>query len=132
MNSAAAPNMASPAPWSALVIDDEPGVRLFTRIVLEGDGFVVAEAEDTATSRARIAAAAVAFNLIVLDASLPDASGSGLLPELRRLTPASRVLVVSGVPEEEVAVTGDGFLGKPYNQAALLGAVQRVLGDREA
>src|SRR5438270_4924188 len=97
----------APAGRSALVIDDEPGVRFLARVVLEADRFAVAEAEDAAAARDHVRAAVRPFDLILLDVSLPDATGADLLPELRRLSPGSRVLVISGMPEDEAGVVAD-------------------------
>jgi DNA-binding response OmpR family regulator len=117
---------------SVLVIDDEPAVRYLVRVVLEAEGFVVAEAEDASTAREAIQRGGRPLDLIVMDVWLPDVAGAELLPELRRLSPGSRVLAVSGMSEGEAEVGADGFLQKPFLSADLRAAVRRVLGERGA
>jgi FixJ family two-component response regulator len=64
---------------------------------------------------------------------MPDMSGDRLALLIRDLSPAIRILMVSGfgamrTAEHELPDV-DGFLSKPIRIAELLGAVARVMAD---
>ena len=117
-----------PARPKVLIVEDEPAIRMITRTVLSGAGYEVTEAESGVAALAAVGAAGP-FALILLDLGLPGGDGATLLPELRKRSPASRVLVVSGLTQDDVGDIGsDGFLGKPFTKAKLLDAVGKALG----
>lgn len=121
----------APAAPAVLVIDDDAGVRLISKMILQREGFAVTEAADAATALRRIGAATWPFALILLDLTLPDGSGADLLPPLRQAAPDSPVLVISGGHEDDIRQIGaDGFLSKPFVRATLVKAVRDVLGNR--
>lgn len=79
-----------------MVVDDDEDLRELLRLVLEGsERFeIVGEASDAAT--ALELAPRHRPDAVVLDLGLPGLSGLQVLPELRRLVPAARVVVFSG------------------------------------
>lgn len=85
-------------PIRVLLVDDVADVRLVVRRALEQvpDFVVVGEAAD--------GAAAVELaeqerpDLVVLDLSMPGVDGFEALPQIRRVSPASKVVVLSGLP----------------------------------
>ena len=64
-----------------LIVDDEKNIRRTLRMVLEGEGHVVHEAESIVTAEAVLAAHAV--DLILLDVKLGDDNGLDLLRRLK-------------------------------------------------
>ncbi len=120
----------SPVPVSqtVLFVEDEPTIRMLARSALLSAGLIMTEAGTSAEALEAVRTAAKPFDLIMLDLSLPGENGADLIPEFRQRIPASRILVVSGLAEEDVADLGaDGFLGKPFTKTTLLAAVQNVL-----
>jgi len=70
-------------------------------------------------------------DLLILDINLPDQNGIDALPELRRIAPATRVLLCTGFPTDDriadLAGTGaHGFVEKTNTWDEFLQAVERV------
>src|SRR5580765_6968583 len=83
-----------------LVVDDEPLIRWSLSETLEQSGHVVAEAGD-AQSALRAVSAHGPFDVVLLDYRLPDSNDLNLLATIRRLAPASAVIMMTafGTPE---------------------------------
>jgi len=64
-----------------LIVDDEKNIRRTLRMVLESEGYPVAEAGSAAEAEAALAAGAV--ELILLDVKLGDDNGIDLLRQLK-------------------------------------------------
>jgi len=76
------------------------------------------------------------FALIVLDRRLPDGDGIGLVPQIRRLRPSMRVLMLTALDDEEDKVSGldagaDDYLTKPYNPKELTARIRASLRRRD-
>lgn len=114
-----------------LLVEDDERVREFTRVVLEGLGYTVLEAED---GRAALAAAASAgeIDLLITDVVLPRLSGREVARRLAPLRPRMKVLFVSGYTENAIVHEGAldaglNYLPKPYRPDALAHKVREVL-----
>jgi two-component system cell cycle response regulator CtrA len=108
-------------------VDDEPAVRMVSRLMLEGAGYAVTEVGDAAAALARVGSADRPFVVILLDVTLPDRAGPDLIHDLRDASPLSRVVLTSGKPEEDVPDHGaDGYLPKPFTRDQLLATVRVV------
>jgi DNA-binding NtrC family response regulator len=92
-----------------LVVDDEPLIRWSLCETLEQSGHVVAEAGD-AESALRAVSADEPFDVVLLDYRLPDSNDLNLLATIRRLTPASAVIMMTAFGTPEV-LTGAVKLG---------------------
>ena len=73
-----------------------------------------------------------AFNLILLDISLPDKSGIEILKKIRLEDPKVPVLILSVYPEEQYAVRAlkagaNGYMTKESASGELLKAIRKVL-----
>jgi DNA-binding response OmpR family regulator len=110
-----------------LVVDDDPDIRALLVEVLADDGYRVLAADDGA-------AAIKAFvehrpNLVLLDIDMPRLRGTETLIVLRELSPATRVIMISGKADQaEVQRTRQlgafDYIPKPFN----LGHLQQVVG----
>lgn len=71
------------------------------------------------------------YDLIILDISMPGASGMELLPELKSICPATSVLMLSMYPEEQFALQAlrlgaSGYLTKQEAADELLAAMDTI------
>jgi two-component system, NarL family, invasion response regulator UvrY len=114
-----------------LLVDDHPVVRQGIRqILLDGIRAVsVGEASDVPTAAARIRADV--WDLVVLDLTLPGASGLDLLKEIRRDRPTLPVLVLSMHPAAQfarrvLAAGASGYLTKDSAATELLTAIEQI------
>jgi two-component system KDP operon response regulator KdpE len=115
---------------TVLVVDDDPTIRKLARLTLMMEGFAVSEAGDAAEALEIVSGTAQHFDLILLDLSLPGIGGADVIPQLRAHSPGSRILLVSGIAEEDAGDYGaDGFLSKPFNRATLTAAVHTTLSS---
>ena len=118
-----------------LIVEDHPTMREAMRLVLEGEGFDIDEASDG--DQALAAVQDDRPDLVLLDMSIPGASGSEVLAAVKS-DPASevRVIVVTATGEEGRAAAmtagADHYFTKPFSPIALLHAVEEVLGPEDA
>lgn len=112
---------------SVLVTDDDPEQRALMRRVLEGIGFEVTLAPDGATALALCDARA--FDLVLLDVSMPGLSGWEVAAQLRRTQDHAMgvIMLSANAHERHGPDTGardhDQFLVKPIEFGALVDAV---------
>src|SRR5258708_1878373 len=78
--------------WSALVIDDDPGIRQSLRLCLEADGARVVVVGTPAGALEALDRGR--FDVVFLDLWLQADSRLTLLPEVFRLQPQARILVI--------------------------------------
>ena len=92
-----------------LVVDDEPLIRWSLAETLEQSGHAVVEAGDAA-SAIRSVSAGEPFDVVLLDYRLPDSNDLSLLQSIRRLAPATAVIMMTAFGTPEV-MTGALKLG---------------------
>ncbi len=128
----AAPPPALPAaPTRIIVADDHAILRTSIAFFLDDqpDLHVVAEAGTGQEALALVEQHTP--DLILLDLNMPDRSGLDILPEIRRNSPGTRVLVLTGRTEDAFIIRAlqagaHGYLLKTSSQEELLDAVYRV------
>ena len=113
-------------PLRTLVADDEPDIRDFIGFVLQRAGHVVTVASDGAEVLDRTAEEH--FDLVVLDHHMPRETGLAVADELRRTSPATKVLLMSG--DLDVGREHEAFLAKPFNRSELMAAVSALLDPK--
>lgn len=130
---AAAPEKADRAAETILLVEDEAAVRTLAKRVLSQKGYRVFEASDGAIAL-RVAAAHVGeIDLVLTDVAMPNLGGRGMVEELRELSPAIRVLFMSGYPREEIfpekgSASRIPYLQKPFTSETLFAEVRSALG----
>ena len=102
-----------------LVVDDEPLIRWSLLETLEQSGHAVIEAGDRASALRSVGAALDPFDVVLLDYRLPDSNDLELLATIRRLAPASAVIMMTafGTPEVTVGALQLGafrVIAKPF------------------
>ncbi|HEX7671842.1 MAG TPA: response regulator, partial [Polyangiaceae bacterium] len=115
---------------SALVVDDDDGVRRTTGRVLTALGYDVVEAE-SGREALRFLEAKL-FDVVVSDISMPEMDGIRLLREIRARDPHVQVILMTGVPTFETAVSALDYgackyLEKPLEIDRLEQAVGRAV-----
>ncbi len=132
---AATAHARTAAPWRSsgrvLVVDDEETVRIVSTHILEGLGFTVILATDGRDAVKKFQSDP-AIALVLLDLTMPHMDGEETYREIRRMRPATKVLLMSGFSEQEAmsrfASQGlAGFVQKPFNVAQLTAHVREVL-----
>ncbi len=130
--------MADAAPFTVLVVDDDPDTRENLRDILELDGFGVEAAGTAAEVLARTDWGRC--GAVILDRRLPDGSAEDLLPHLRRLAPEAAVVIVTGSADVAATIAAfrlgaEDYILKPVNADELrarLGRIAERRRDREA
>lgn len=116
-----------------LIVEDDAAVRGLLAAVLNRAGHRVSEAEDWSEAAAVLNAASV--DLILLDLTLPDASGLSLTRSVRALSNAPIIIVSErGGPEERaqgLEFGAEDYVPKPVFARELLARVRNVLGRRQ-
>jgi DNA-binding response OmpR family regulator len=112
-----------------LIIDDEKQILSFLKINLESLGFVVdiAENGESGLSLAQINA----YDLIILDLSLPDISGEDICKNLRNEGQNTKILILSANSQTTNKVyllnTGaDDYLTKPFSLEELVARIKAL------
>ena len=118
-------------PADILIVDDYADNRELLRLMLEGAGHRVREASD---GRAGLRMAQVETpDLILVDLSMPEMDGWGVLRELRldertRYIPCAAVTAFAdGDRTQSMSQSFDAYLLKPFRRTELLEMVERLL-----
>ncbi len=111
-----------------LVVDDEAMVRSVSARILEAEGAAVQEADDGVRALERIEAEPTAFDLVLLDMTMPNMGGAETLVALRERGHRLPVLLSSGfsaaaLPSDDTT----SFIAKPFRALELVTAVRRAL-----
>jgi NtrC-family two-component system response regulator AlgB len=116
--------------WSALILDDDPGVRQSLRLCLESDrarvlGVGTASGALEALERSQ-------FDVVFLDLWLKAESGLAVLPEILRRQPGVGVIVITAFASYETAVEAMkmgavDYLPKPFTPEQVRNAARRVV-----
>ena len=115
-----------------LFVDNRPEFMHQPVLRLRLEGYEVDEAESGDAALARLHDGH--YDLLILDAELPDSDGWEVLKEVRRdpeLGGQKIIVLMAGQGEtgKLLLVPVDAELRRPFSMAQLLEAVRRVLGD---
>jgi DNA-binding response OmpR family regulator len=110
-----------------LVIDDQNDVRAMIAIVLRVNRFEVVEAHSAAAGLKAFEEAA--FDLVIVDIFLQDASGFDVIGKMRELVPDLPVVAISGMTSLDAASQSAELpnvvcLQKPFRPNDLTGAME--------
>jgi two-component system KDP operon response regulator KdpE len=117
------------AMFRVLVVEDDAGLRLLLRTLLEAEGFRVSLAETAA--RAQVEVRANRPDAALVDLGLPDRDGVALIRDLRRFTRLPIVVLSARTQEiEKIAALdagADDYVTKPFSAGELLARVRAAL-----
>jgi two-component system cell cycle sensor histidine kinase/response regulator CckA len=115
-----------------LLVDDEPMMRKLLKMALEAYGYTVLPAIDGESAIDVASAHAAPVHLVLSDVVMPRLDGRQLMMELRRWFPTIGVLLMSGLPEGQLAALSAPdeltfFIQKPFSMDALGAAVRSAI-----
>jgi CheY-like chemotaxis protein len=121
----------APASRAALlIVDDEEGVRLYFRTILEQAGYRVLEAANGREAVSTLEREPI--DLMITDLVMPDQEGLETVQKLRSRGRNLKIIAISGAASSYLRVArilgADETLPKPVLAEELLAAVDRVLG----
>ena len=125
----------TPSGISVLICDDAPAIRFLLGVVisLRQGMSVIGEAADGTAAIAQ--AELLQPDVILLDLSMPHCTGLEALPEINRVAPAARVIVLSGFAASVVEAELDGhrvdaYLQKGSDPDDILAAIEAAVADK--
>jgi DNA-binding NtrC family response regulator len=122
-------------PLRILVVDDEPLIRWSLVETLSDAGDEVVAVTDAQSAVQVATDAAVPFDVALLDLRLPDSNDLSLLSRLRRLTPATRIILMTAhgtreMSQEALDLGAYCVLNKPFEMNALSPLVSQAHTSR--
>ena len=116
---------------TALVVEDEGGIRALLRKILIQNGFEVLEASSGGQAAEIAREHSGQISLLVTDMVMEDVSGRELAERLRASIPSLKVIFMSGYTEDAVIHSGElpegtAFLQKPFTVSSFLEKIREV------
>lgn len=117
---------------TVLVCDDSPGMRSLLQIAIELRGGISVIGEAADGNEAIAQAELLQPDVILLDLAMPDRTGLEALPEIGRVAPAAKVIILSGfaasIIEDDVVAHGvSGYLQKGVEPDEILDAIEAAV-----
>jgi DNA-binding response OmpR family regulator len=117
-----------------LIVEDDEEMSTGLQLFLESEGYDVTLAVDGETGQ-DFAVSLPGYDLIILDANLPERSGFDVLREARSEGVDTPVLMLTGLGAHEYKMRGfrlgaDDYLTKPFSTEELLARVEALLRRR--
>ncbi len=122
-----------PDKGAILVIDDEAEIREGLELLLSFEGYSVTLAENAEAGLSRLGERA--FDLVLLDVSLPDRNGIELLREIRRRDALLPVILITAYGSIDMARSAfksgaQDYITKPWSNDELLAQLALAIEDR--
>ena len=129
---------ASSTKGKVLIIDDEADVREVLRLHLESANLNVIEAEngEEAINLMKLGSNLLQVGLILCDIRMPKVNGVEAIEYLKENAPSIPIIVVTGYPDSELAVSllkkgVKDYLVKPLEKEKLLAKVKEALSSEQ-
>ena len=115
-----------------LIVDDDPETRTNIAEILHDAGYYSDEAASGGEAIERITLEY--FNIILLDLMMPGMNGIDTLAEVRRLSPKTKIIMITAFATVENAVRAikkgaSDYITKPFKIEELLITIRRVLEE---
>ncbi len=115
-----------------LLVEDDIGVRKLTRVVLEGQGYIILDARNGQNALQIAANHTSSIDLLLTDVIMPGISGKALAEKLAQTQPNLKTLFMSGYTnnaavEHNIVNPDINFLQKPFSPKALAHKIREVL-----
>ncbi len=117
---------------TVLIVEDDPSIRLLSRVNLELEHHEVLEADTL--RRAKELLDSDPIDVVLLDLHIGDEHGFDLLPHIKTVRPHAAVCLLSGTSESDPDRPEGvhAFIRKPFELDDLTGTVQRLLAREPA
>lgn len=115
-----------------LIVDDDPELRSNLKEILQDEGYTT---EEVASGREAIGkASSEQFSIILLDLMMPGMDGIETLAELRRISPKTKVIMITAFATVENAVNAikkgaSDYITKPFRIEELLAIIRRAIEE---
>ena len=114
-----------------LVVDDDAGVRGVCTSLFHALGYRADVASSGRSALEALTSAGQLVSLILLDLEMPDMRGDEVMRAIKMISPAVRVLLMSGRPSNDLRsyldAGADGVLRKPFGLRDLDDSVDAAL-----
>src|SRR5699024_6964142 len=111
-----------------LIVEDDADIREGVRILLEGEGYSVSEAEN---GRKGLELLKEEPDLVILDVMMPGMSGLKTCEEIRKISYVPVLFLTAKSQESDkligVMAGGDDYPEKPFSYSELLGRVKALI-----
>lgn len=111
-----------------LIVEDDADIREGVRILLEGEGYFVSEAEN---GRKGLELLKEETDLVILDVMMPGMSGLKTCEEIRKVSYVPVLFLTARSQESDKLIGlmagGDDYLAKPFSYSELLGRVKALI-----
>ncbi len=119
---------------SVLVLEDDSELASALTDYLEEEGWEVEIAATAGQARAKLAG--TAFDLVLADYLLPDATGLTVFDDIQARSPLTKVMVMTGVRDMEVAAQAfkkgaADLIAKPFQLNDLAERISRLMEERQ-
>ena len=113
-----------------LFVDDNSDICELVQTLLQTAGFRVSTSDNAADVLQRVATES--FEALILDYWMQEATGIELCRQIRTFDQSTPILICSGAitqadKEAGVLAGAQGYIGKPFNSADLIGALHWLL-----
>ncbi|QXE92348.1 sigma-54-dependent transcriptional regulator [Geomonas subterranea] len=113
-----------------LVVDDELSMREFLAILLDGEGYLVDQAESAEDALSRLGRQH--YEMVISDVSMPGLGGIELLSRIKSESPDTAVLMITAFTTAEQAVEAMklgayDYIGKPFKVEEVKVLVRKAL-----
>lgn len=111
-----------------LIVEDDADIKEGVRILLEGEGYSVSEAEN---GRKGLELLKEEPDLVILDVMMPGMSGLKTCEEIRKISYVPVLFLTAKSQESDKLIGlmagGDDYLAKPFSYSELLGRVKALI-----
>jgi two-component system, chemotaxis family, chemotaxis protein CheY len=119
-------------PARVLICDDNEAIRKLLSTVVDNEPGLQVVGEAADGNEAIVEAIGLKPDVILLDLAMPKRNGLEALPELRRVAPDARIVVLSGftsanVAEEVLALGAARYVEKGADPDAIVAAIAQAL-----
>jgi CheY-like chemotaxis protein len=111
-----------------LTVDDEAPIREVLTLVLRDAGHIVGTAADGLEALAMFGSSS--WDLVITDRNMPGMTGDDLAMAIKRMSPNTPILMISGLGETQKIAANpavDGSVRKPFTVAAVKDGIKKVV-----